>query len=257
MTSPSSVIFWLLLTATICIDAVVLNWSYIVSLQRTEELFVALVCGQLNASCVWASFSPRSGYWRCFIPFAVAFTAALCAGWVSHDRIGLTSGEYAIAHAGIWATQAALVLGVLWILRKSALQPDLAQKNRASRWRFSIAQLLVLMTTAAILVVILRKAELIHRVWVWIVFLLVNNLAIAVAIVLIQTTGWRRLSRAAASAGVAIMLGVIMMLIRRGYSDALEINVIHAFILFAWLEFGGLMTDHSSSVPTSSQAPTT
>jgi hypothetical protein len=248
MPHRSPVIFWLLLAATICIDAVAMSWSYIAGLQRTEQLYLALFCGQLSAICIWSVFSLRSGYWRFLVPFAMAFAGALWAGWVSYDRVGLTAEAYAVAHAGLWATHAALLMGLLWVLRQLSITSGLSFKNSASRWQFSIGQLLVLMTTVAILIVILRKAELIHEVWVWIAVLLANNVGIAIAVALIHTTDWHWLVRATVAAGVAIALGVVVLMINRSYSEILVINLIQTFVLFLWLEYGGLMHERSSVI---------
>jgi hypothetical protein len=250
MPQYSPIIFWLLLAATICIDAVAMSWSYIAGLPRTEELYLALFCGQLSASCIWTIFSLRFGYWRFLVPFAIAFAGALWAGWVSYDRVGVTAEEYALAHAGFWAMHATLLTGLLWILRQWSFTSGLDSKNSASRWQFSIGHLLVLMTTVAVLIVILRKAEMIHEIWAWIAVLLANNIGIAIAAVFIHTTDWQWGMRAAVSAGIAIALGVVVLMINRSYSQILVINLIQTFVLLLWVEYGGLIPERSSTSPT-------
>ena len=51
MPRPSPVNFWLLLAATICVDAIAMVWKYAEGHgERAESFFIALVFGQLSAA---------------------------------------------------------------------------------------------------------------------------------------------------------------------------------------------------------------
>jgi hypothetical protein len=94
------------------------------------------------------------------------------------------------------------------------------------------------MTVMAILIVVLRSATDLQEVWLWVAVLLMNNLGIALSTFIIYDTRWPRVLKTAAIAGIAILFGALLALIRHNAWEMSAINLIHAFVLYVWLELG-------------------
>ena len=225
--------FWLLLAATICVDGVATLGEF-----RSEELYFPLVCGQLSALCIWTSFSRRRQYWRTLLTFAFAVAAALWAApaYGPGDR----DPAVAMAYAGLWLTHATFLFGVLWAFQRTRYARRWGYRENWRGWQFSTIQLLLIMTALAILIVVLRSAQLIHDVWLWVVILLVNNVCLAVACVVIQGTRWHAMVRLAAAAGVAVFMGMVLYATRT-WPEIIAVNLIYAFVLVLWLEVGDIL----------------
>jgi hypothetical protein len=238
MPQRSSINFWLLLAATICVDAVSMSLIYGGARHSAEALYVALVCGQLSALCAWASFS-RQPLAQSLLAFGFAIAASWWAGLadlISNKNVGQT----AMAYAGVWLVHVALLLVILWAIKRTPYGRHWGETASGGLWQFSLKQLLAIMTTFAILVTLLRRAQVIHDVWLWVILLLANNLAVALSGILIYSARWHVLAQIAVMAGLTALLGSILYLIR-GWPEIIAVNLIHVFVLFAWLQVGEII----------------
>jgi hypothetical protein len=193
-------------------------------------------------------FRPGRPIWPLLVPFVFAIAAAWWGGWAySIDTGGLTTTvhDLTMAYTGLWLAHATLFLGCLWVLNQTYYRRR--QGSPAGRWQFSIRQLLIVMTILAILAVTLRSAQLIIDLWIWVVILLANNVLVALVTVVIHAARWHQLARIAAMAGVALLLGAVLVSIRTN-REMLAINLIHVLILFAWLDFGSIIPEPAASM---------
>ena len=101
--------------------------------------------------------------------------------------------------------------------------------------------LLVAMTTIAVLVFVLRSSEMIRDVWLWVAIVIVNNTGVALACVLVQSAPWHVVLRVAATAGIAARRSAALLYAINRWPDVIAVNLIHALLLFLWLEVGGIM----------------
>jgi hypothetical protein len=245
MPQRSSINFWLLLAVTICVDAVSMSLIYGGAQERAEALYVALVCGQLSALCAWSSFSKRP-LARSMVAFGFAIAASLWAGMA--DLISRKSLEQtATAYAGLWLSHVALLLILLWTVKRTAHGRHLGQSAGNVSWQFSTMHLFVMMTTLSVLIVLLRTSEIIQDVWLWVIIVIVNDVTVAIVCILILDARWHVIARCAVAAGIAALLGSILYLIR-GWPEIIAVNLIHAFVLLAWLEVGGIMPKRNGAI---------
>jgi hypothetical protein len=240
MPQRSPINFWLLLAATICVDAVTMVLMY-AGAQEPASLFIAMVFAQISALCVWALFSRGQQLARLISPFALAIAAALWMG-LSSPRYwpDISFEQITLAHCGLWLTHAAGLMSLLWALKRTTYARRWNFRVDTGVWQFSIKHLLIVMTTVAVLIFILRSADLIHEVWMFVVVLIANNGGLALACVLIQGTAWHAILRLAAIAAVAVLFGALLHALGN-WDDAFVANLIHAFVLFLWLEVGGIL----------------
>lgn len=234
MPQRSLINFWLLLAATISVDAVLLASTYAEEHRHIDSLFVALVFGQLSALCVWALFASRQQFMRAIVPFAFSIAAAL---WMGLARQAI---QVVLAYSSLCLAHAAALIALLWALKRTKYGRRWSDPSDAGVWQFSIKHMLVVMTTLAVLVFILRSAVLFQEKWLLVVILIANNVGLALECVLVQGTAWHAILRSAAIAAVALLFGALLNAIR-DWTDVFILNLIHAFVLFLWLEVGGIM----------------
>jgi hypothetical protein len=241
MPQCSPINFWLLLAATICVDAVLMASTYAEAHGNIGSFFVALVFGQLSALCVWASFASLQQFVRAIVPFAFSIAAALWMGLARPRTVPEISFEQlALAYCGLWLTHAAGLMSLIWALKQTAYGRRWSSPVDTGVWQFSIKHLLILMTTLAVLISILRSADLIHEAWMFVVILIANNCGLALACLLVQGATWHVVVRLAAIAAVALLTAALFHAIGN-WDDAFAVNLIHAIVLFLWLEVGGIM----------------
>ncbi|HJQ82326.1 MAG TPA: hypothetical protein VJ828_20365 [Lacipirellulaceae bacterium] len=242
MSRRSPVNFWLLLAATICVDAIAVMWKYTEGRgEHSEWFFIALVFGQLSALCVWALVSSPQQLMRVFVPVVFAVAAALWTALTFPVTAPNVPWEQiALAYSGLWLTHAAGLMAMLWVLKRTTYGRRWGHPVEAGVWQFSMKHLLVAMTTFAVLVFVLRSSEIIQNVWLWVAILIVNNTGVALACMLVQSAPWHVVLRVAAAAGLAALLGSLLYAMNR-WPDVIAVNLIHALLLFLWLEVGGIL----------------
>jgi hypothetical protein len=241
MLQRSPVNFWLLLAATICVDQVLMIATFAEAQRRAAWLLVALVFGQLSALCVWALFSTSQQLPRLIAPFAFAIAAALWMGLARPRSVpDISFEQMVLVYCGLWLTHAAGFMFLLWAVRRTTCGRRWSYPVDASVWQFSMKHLLIVTTTIAVLIFILRSADLIHEAWLWVAILIVNHGGVALACLLLQATQWHVVARLAATAAVALLFGALLQVIT-DWPEPVGVNLIHAIVLFLWLEVGGIM----------------
>ena len=258
MPPRSPAIFWLLLAATFCVDAVAITWAYETTLNRTEELYSALACSQISVLCIGAYFSPQRRMWKWSTPFLVSVAVAGLTGWLySREPRRLNLGVYPIAmqYLSLLILQVVILLATLWILGQTSVANRWDHQRLTGRWRFAIRHVLALMTTLAFVLVILRQSELVHDIWIALVAWTTNNVALSLAAVVIHVFRWHVLLRFAATAGVAGLLGFLIEFF--GFAgEPVAVNLMQGLVFFLWLELGGLIPQRApTSEPAAAESP--
>jgi len=263
MPQRSPVIFWLLLAATLSVDAVVVSWAYAATLNRVEALYFGLACGQISLISIWGYFSRAPRLWRWLAPLAFAIASVPTTTWL-YNR-GPTnwifdSFEMAVVYLSLWVGQMSLIIAGLWFLRHTTFGQRWGHRADSGRWQFSMKHVLVVMTVTPILIVFLREAKIIHAIWIPIVAWAASSALLAVAAATICAAPWHAVLRLAALAALASLFAVVIaVFFGLGDPKAVPINLIQAAVLFVWLQFGGLIPQGVSAtdttVPTSPTQP--
>jgi hypothetical protein len=239
MQQSSPAIFWLLLAATLAVDSVAASWAYMTTLDQAGNVYFGLVCSQISVVCIGSSLSAIRGHGRWIGPLAAPVVAAALTTWLRHDR-GDAYQNF-LLYLSLWLPQAAILVAILWLLQQSPIAERWGRPNSRGNWRFSVAHLLIIMTACAILLVILRLAEQMHEFWIVLAVWTANNVALAVAALLIYTMRWHGIPRLSAIAGISLVFAVGIESSTQGHPDALSVNLIQTIVLFVWLAAGGIV----------------
>jgi hypothetical protein len=228
---PRSPIFiWLLLAATVCLDAIVVFWSQNVpGSNRIASLFFGLIFAQLAVVCFWATFSLCRVSTRCIV-LALVATVAAASTLKVEPSIGMAQA------LTLYAVDITILMVTLWLLRA------ISNRYRKVAAQFSILNLLGVMTLVAVLVVLLRAATDLQQAWAFTsAFIAINNL-IAVACLLISRSSWQWVLRLCAALAIGLFLGWSLTLVRRDLAGNLEaMGAIQALVIFTWLELGSIL----------------
>lgn len=249
MKSHSKILFWLLVAATLAVDAVAIAWLVEDGpMSRAAYLFDALVTGQLAVVCIWGVFAARR-MWSSLLAIGIAvMTSTALEVWAAWMSARESFGGY--------ASLAAALVAALWILKQTPLWRKLAPRS-PSGWQFSVGQVLVVMTLVALLLASLRKSELVSDPdqWKFLAAVVICNVLLVLACVLSSAwmrTWWLRL---AFDCAVAILLGVCLTFAASagwlGQLMTLHFNqevipntaymVVISLVLFAWLELAPIL----------------
>ena len=238
MQQKSPAIFWLLLAATLAVDAVAVSWICMTTLEEAGNVYFALVCSQVSVVCVSSSFSPVRGHRRWMWPWVVSVAVAAATTWLAPDRGDVYQSF--LLYLSLWLPQAALLVAILWLLQRTPIAQRWGYSNGQSNWQFSVAHLLIIMTACAILLVILRLAEEVHEMGFFFAAWLANNVGLAIAAVFVHTMRWHGFLRLGATLGVSLVFALCIGKYG-GSLDALRVNSIQALVLFIWLTIGGIV----------------
>lgn len=238
MQRSSSAIFWLLLAATLAVDALAVSWVYMTTLEQAGNLYFALVCSQISVVCIGSSCSSVRGPRRWMWPWVVSLAVAAVTTWLAPDR-GNVSQSF-LLYLSLWLPQVAILVAILWLLQRTPIAKRGGYWNGQSNWQFSVAHLLIVTTVCAILLVILRLAEEWRELWLVLAAWLANNTALAVAALLICTMPWHGFLRLGATLGVSLVFALLIEKVAPG-PDALPVNSIQAIVLVVWLIIGGIV----------------
>jgi hypothetical protein len=225
MPQRSPVIFWLLLGATVCVDGVVLYWLREVGYSdRVATLFFGLTFGQLSVACIWTIFSP---VWMLIRGSVLSLVIMLIAVFTPMAEPPFSVTESLALYA---MNSTALVL-TLWAMRTAWQQFELQAV------RYSMLQLMGLMTLLAIMIVLLRSATNLRNAWSIISAIIVSNVVIATACTLISSAHWHWVVRLGSALAVGSISGWLLTLIKPNLSGDLEVmNIVHALVILAWIE---------------------
>jgi hypothetical protein len=241
MAQRSPVVFWLLVAATLCVNALAISWAVVTTLNRAEELYFGLVCGQLSVLSCWAFFLDRLRLWRLGIPLVGAIAAAGLTGWL-YSLEARRFGDFmdlATLYMSLWLTQVSLIFIGIWLLRLTIVIRD-GDQGVPHRLRFGTKDLFVMMTLLALLLAILRYSELVREIWLELILWSGNNAAIALFSVTLQATRWHSLMRLAATAAIVLLFAVVLEVLNLGGEPA-AINAIQAIVIFLWVESGQIL----------------
>ena len=231
----SPVIFWLLLAATVSVDAVAVFWLFDSrggeSHIEAATLYTALAFGQLSVICAWVVLT----YARIGIRWLVPFFAGLPIALIMEHTITNRLSTYTTL---AW-THVALVLLSLWLLKPTRTFAGASDHSNQPSWQFSISHLLVLMTCVAVLTVVLRNADILVDEPASVVFFTIGNAILLIAIVAGTQTRWPWPLRLTASLGVAIIIAGICEWTQTAFADEINsfaFNLIQALVIWSWLE---------------------
>jgi hypothetical protein len=242
MQQKSPAIFWLLLAATLAVNAVAMSWVYMTTLEQAKNVYFGLVCSQISVVCIGCGLSRIRGQRRWMAPLVVSVVVAALTTWLGHER-GNANQNF-LLYLSLWLPQAAILVAILWLLRQTPIAERLGCSNRDPSWRFSVGHLLAVMTACAILLVVLRLAEEMHDFWFVLAAWTVNNVALAIAALLIYTMHWHGFLRLGAIVGVSLVLAACI----GAYAQRLDaplVNLIQAIVLFVWLAIGEIVPDRA------------
>jgi hypothetical protein len=253
MSQRSPLIFWLLLAATISVDAVAFTWAEAAHVHADHGFiaFEALLLSQISVVCIWSSLNSEKSIWTRLSPFLAVVLTSLIWGLFSEahfvGKVGEGWTRRVIVQLVNQGLHAALLLAMLWLLKRTALWKR--RVDRAAGWQFSITDLLTVMTVVAALGVGMRFTGVYDDLdwlgWAEIVFLC-GSAVLATSAVLIWTlwqTPW--VLRASGVFAVAIGLAALVLLAEPrppGSWIGVAANfLIQAPVLIAWLAWAPLL----------------
>jgi hypothetical protein len=227
MPDRSPVITWLLLAATMCVNAVAYAYtgSNPISTQLHELTFFALLSAQLSLVCIWLSFHSIRLPWATSIIVAALVAAAALMTRVDNFWVMLA----------YFSLQVVVLLVIFWFVKRTEYWAR--RSGNAVKLRFSMAHLLLATTAVAIMVTVLRLSGLFEFEAALVVALSSGAVLVAVVSVLVWSLSWHWVLRLAATFAFAMLLGLAYFM---GGNEFLErysmVNYLtQAVILSAWL----------------------
>src|SRR3954469_7179703 len=147
MAQPRRTFFWLLLAATLSIDAVVFSraGSTAPSIDASVGLYYTVICDALLASqlsiiCIWSALHVEKILWLPMLAAVLAATTIAALSQGSFETLIATFQMY----GSYYGLEAGLLLAGLWLFRGSKYWRTRSGAGRA--WQFSLAHLFLLMT---------------------------------------------------------------------------------------------------------------
>lgn len=251
MPHPSPIIFWLLLAATISIDAVAFSWA--ASEPDYSYGFVtfdALMLSQISVVCIWSGLSVAKSIWTRISPFLAVIVASLAWGMLGFEHFAGTIGlqewmertSAALVHQGL---HAAPLLAMLWLFKRTAYWK--LKSDSSAEWQFSVADLLIVMTIVAVLGAGIRYTEVFGILdWTSVGFI-GSSAILALASVFIWSLWWTPLFlRLCGVIGVAIFLAAALSFTEEPFTKVFSVVIgthylIQALVLCMWLGCGSIL----------------
>jgi hypothetical protein len=241
MPPRSPIIFWLLLAATLCVDVVAIGLIFGRPLTPDRAtIFLALAYGQLSILSVRVVLAAGKTRVRWFVPFVVGAVAAYVLNSGEPHATREDKFQNLLAFVGLMWIHVATVLLILWLLRPSKLCESFTDRAEQRRWQFSTMQLLVLTTSLAVLLVLLRHAGVLADHIGLVVSLSINNLALLLLVMLVVSKeslpGFIRL---AWSLLFALLVAALCVWFAETLAREIRpwvFSIVQAITLWAWLE---------------------
>jgi hypothetical protein len=244
------IIFWLLVAANLCLDAVLFYWTAsqgVMSVWYAAIGLSAMIHSQLSVVCIWSSLATSKGVPLLILPFAASVVAALItSSAMSRPPV---FDEFFWEHVAYFGLQAALLVAALWLLRRTPFWRR--RSGVATTWQYSMGHLLFVMTIIALLAVTLRQAPLVGEEGWMSVFYIVSSVVLAMASVVLWSLAWHWVLRLAGVLGVSIVLACSLMIaFTLGRTSDLESLIfmifgahylIQGIALSVWLGASGLL----------------
>jgi hypothetical protein len=245
-------IFWLLLAATLSIDAVVFSHptSNFTPPFASIEVYFPVICdallaSQLSVICIWAALNFEKILWLPVLVGVIAATFVATLIEIAPEPITNSIRTF----GALYGLEAGLQLIGLWLLRSSKYWRRRCDKTQFRQ--FSLAQLLLLMTAIAILATMMRSGPFADESK-WLSF----GIACSVVVMgLASATIWslssRWFFRFAATLGIAIVLAELLSLLPSFGSPAFSVFgayfLVQAVMLSAWLGWGPIIPPRINS----------
>jgi hypothetical protein len=228
------VIFWLLLAATLCVDAVAFSWISPAASRSSfyaSVAFHALLLSQLSIVCIWSALSART-----LIASQIAPLTAVIVATVVTTGDPMMSQKFN-TYLAYYGFHAVFLLAALWVFKRTAYWRQ--RSNFACEWRYSIAHLLIAMTVVAVLAVAMRNspffADSEEPKW-FTVASACGFVALSIAALFIWSLSLHWLIRVAGVFGFAILLATITCATTPFDPSATYAhNVIQGIVLSIWL----------------------
>jgi hypothetical protein len=244
MPQRSPIIFALFLMANVCVMMVALDAARAAPLGHAGVAYFALLSGQLSAVCIWAGLRMKPNWWTRLLPVVSVAAASVAFGFGAVEfELGLTSAPY-------FAIRAAALIAAMWVLRRSRYWQRWS--GIKTQWQFSTAHLFALMTSVAVILVLVRASGLfVDDGWLT-GLLLFSSIAFSVASTIIWTVASHWLLRLAGIFLSAICFSVILGLgdqlgsIESTLPVALNHFLIQAIVLVAWFAWGQILPARDS-----------
>jgi hypothetical protein len=237
MQQRSPIIFWLLLAATLSVDALLgyLIFSDRNSAEQLQTAFYAMMISQLSIVCIWSATRPTKTMATRISPLmAVAIEAATAR----RDGSAM-NWERLVDSFIMYGIHAAMLLVALWVLQRTRFWQR--RTRMPEPWRYSLAHLVVVMTVVAVLGGLLHLRPISSEdVWFAILFMF-SSVALAVASVCIWSLSWHVILRLAATLGFAVMLGFASSLSLLIESGPTPLASVFVFLLVAHFLIQGIV----------------
>jgi hypothetical protein len=236
--------FWLLLAATLSLDATAMIWVAVDNDRATAAtLYEALCVSQISLLCVWSMLGADRRMWAPLIPIAAAALVVLAFGHFDALRWTDAAAEKGVHVAGLMA--------LLWILRRTPWWQRGCAPSAREKWQFSLGKLLIVMTVVAVLIVFLRHADETRAIWNVILGPVVyGSILLPVIAVVVWRSMPRALLRLAATLLAAAAIAAWPIFLAREYwLSTLAFFVIQALVLWLWLEWGGILKRPLTGAP--------
>jgi hypothetical protein len=257
----SPLVVGLLLIATLAVDLVAGRWYSVAMMpvffrdspmlaNASQTLYYALIYSQLSIVCIWAAFAGPRGIWRWLLPFVFAWGAA---EWTAHLtrywRLDAAAWRSGIPAAfAYFAIHVIVLSGAVWILRQTRFGRERLAGTDAGPWRFSLLQLLFLMTATAITLTYLNNVGLQTRLSIGIVLATMHPVGIAIVALIALHLRQPMLARLAILFGTSLLFGVVrIQLTSVPPLDVLASSIIQAAVLTIWIQLAPIVPASSNT----------
>src|SRR3972149_3188012 len=204
MPQRSPIICWLLLSATLAVDAVAIMWLSIAEeWSFAAYLSAALVSSQLALVSLWGVFAARRALWGW-----IGAIAAVLA--VTQPMVRL-AGLWFAGACGIYGGYVAMLAAALWILKRTAYWRRLTGAPPVV-WQYSLGHLLAVMTLVAVLIGSLRSSALLvgaPEAWRFFTMLTVGDVLVTLVTTIFWAVDRHGILRLGAAWGAAALIGGI------------------------------------------------
>jgi hypothetical protein len=233
MPHRSPITFWLLLAATISVDAVVFSLAageQYATLGYLGVALHALILGQLGIVCIWSALNPRPNVGTQIAPWFAAVLASLVEGYGDMTTFTVCIGTF-----GLYAL---LLMAALWLLQRTGFWRR--KTGSARTWQFSLLHVLTVMTIIGVLATVMRNSPIFGEdSWTNIIFTF-SYVALAVASVIFWSFSWNWFLRLASVLSVSALLGIggsVILFMLIGHFRVDVVNILHAYYLIQAIVF--------------------
>jgi hypothetical protein len=240
MQQPSQIVLWILVAANLCADLVAIRAAQS-GVDHAGVAYFGLLSAQLSAVCIWAGLRRTVNWANWLLPVVASIAASLAFGVLE----GIVTLEF-LPYFGLLA---ALLLATLSIVRRMRFWRD--RSGIRSEWRFSMAQLLAVMTLFSLLSVTLRNSTLFDNELLLVIGFLFCSVVLAVSAAMIWSCSIHWSLRSAGVLAVASACSAIFLLEGSSYTStfALYHFLVLAIVLIVWLAWGGILPIEHSADP--------